>query len=233
MASYRTPRPLHRDFATLFSRHLLTHGLVPCRDSRAFILTLNGDQLIIYQGTKANPTFICALDNSGGYTQPQCPGSAGGWHQSSCDGAHYEKHYSALPPGLVAGVDALEWTFRTFWAYRGPTVGGPGALRGQIAQVSQWTSSDSVRQPFQAQFIVTDDLPPAPPLSPAPPAPPPSPSPRPSPPPLPPLTAGDCMVVGVITRSPDRYSVVLLAPLRRGETITVTDAGELPWLALG
>ena len=202
----------------------------PRGGSRIFLLQDRADQLLIYQGTKANPTFICALDNSGGHTQTQCPGSSGGWHQSSCSGDLYETYYSALPPGLTDGINALAWTHRWYWSYRGPAAGGPGALRLQIAQVSQWTSSDSVRQPFHGHFVVTDDLPPAPPLSPAPPAPPPSPSPPPLPPPLPPLSAGDCMVVGAIARNPDRFSIVLLAPLRESETITVTDAGERPLL---
>eukprot|EP00966_Prymnesium_polylepis_P187032 4335826-Prymnesium_polylepis.1 len=41
------------------------------------------------------------------------------------------------------------------------------------------------------------------------------------------------MVVGMVLANPDRFSIVLLAPLRASETITVTDAGEIPLLAFG
>jgi hypothetical protein len=43
------------------------------------------DQLIVYQAAQSSPSFICALDNSGGYTSYHCAGSAGGWHQAICD----------------------------------------------------------------------------------------------------------------------------------------------------
>ena len=110
--------------------------------SRIFLLQSNADQLLVYQGTKANPTFICALDNSGGYTHAWCTGSSGGWHRSSCTALIYQVYYSALPPGLTDGVDALAWTHRKFWAYRGPAAGGSGELRMKIAWASQWASSD-------------------------------------------------------------------------------------------
>ena len=41
------------------------------------------------------------------------------------------------------------------------------------------------------------------------------------------------MVVGVVARNPDVFSIVLLAPLRESETITATDAGKLLLLAHG
>eukprot|EP00966_Prymnesium_polylepis_P299789 6927680-Prymnesium_polylepis.2 len=38
------------------------------------------DLLLVYQGTSTNPTFLCALDNSGGYVSFSSSGSVGGWH---------------------------------------------------------------------------------------------------------------------------------------------------------
>eukprot|EP00966_Prymnesium_polylepis_P320530 7376913-Prymnesium_polylepis.1 len=71
----------------------------------------HADQLLVYQGTSTNPMFLCALDNAGGHTSWTCTGSVGGWHQDSCpaDRPWTHEYFSALPPGLTDGVDALAW----------------------------------------------------------------------------------------------------------------------------
>eukprot|EP00966_Prymnesium_polylepis_P320741 7377112-Prymnesium_polylepis.2 len=116
----------------------------------------HGDQVIVYQGRKSNPTFICALDNSGGYTNQHCPASTGGWHQANCDahtqGEQGRTYYSALPTGLSNGVDALAWTHTENWAYAGITTGSASKLRTAIAQRASWTSSDTTAQPFITSF---------------------------------------------------------------------------------
>eukprot|EP00966_Prymnesium_polylepis_P228357 5285232-Prymnesium_polylepis.1 len=65
------------------------------------------DQLLVYRGLQTSPTFLCALDNSagftGGYATAKCSGSTGGWGQAVCETAYYLMYYSALPPGLTEG----------------------------------------------------------------------------------------------------------------------------------
>eukprot|EP00966_Prymnesium_polylepis_P176738 4092591-Prymnesium_polylepis.1 len=91
----------------------------------AFQLNFEGDQLIVYQGTKINPTFLCALDYAGGHTTPNCPGSVGGWHQAACNSELSTQFYSALPAGLADGVDALAFPKYRFLSYAGITSGSP------------------------------------------------------------------------------------------------------------
>ena len=198
-------------------------------------LNAGSDQLIVYRGTMDNPTFLCALDTSGGYTPSRCPGSPGGWHQSFCDTSRtpdLNLRFSALPPGLTEGVNALSWQHRDNFAYAGTTVGTPSELRAAIAQRDSWTSSNTFTQVFIVDpFTVLDpspspSAPPSqhkppigPPRSPPPPLPPPSP---PAPPPLPPLTAGDCMVVAFNTYPTTGFAIVLLAPLGAGQQIVAT-----------
>eukprot|EP00966_Prymnesium_polylepis_P242722 5613186-Prymnesium_polylepis.1 len=80
-----------------------------------------GDQLIVFRGSKESPIFLCALDYTRGSQilgPPQCSSSPGGWSNDGCGTS-----LSALPPGLTRDVDALEWDFARFAAYRGPSVG--------------------------------------------------------------------------------------------------------------
>ena len=164
---------------------------------------MKADQLIVYTGTKEAPTFLCALDNAGGDTEHFCPGSAGGWHVTSCSVSFVagsptfaSGRFSALPPGLTAGVDALEFPMKAFWVYTGVTTGSPSVLRDAISQFANWLSSDHPHDdPSLPSFITSFSVrpepsppptPPAPPCSPpvSPPVSPPwSPSPPPSPPP--------------------------------------------------
>eukprot|EP00966_Prymnesium_polylepis_P234538 5425109-Prymnesium_polylepis.1 len=94
------------------------------------------DQLIVYRGTFESPTFLCALDNSGGFDG--CA-NGGSWRQTHCawpQGRH--EWYSALPPGLTSGVDALALPHKSYWAYTGATTGTPTELSAALAQISHW-----------------------------------------------------------------------------------------------
>eukprot|EP00966_Prymnesium_polylepis_P088607 2050492-Prymnesium_polylepis.3 len=192
---------------------------------------------------QSNPTFLCALDNSGGVSFDTCPSSYGGWHQPTCDD-YYAAAYSALPPGLTEGMDALAWTHWDNWAYAGTAAGTVSELMVAIADRVSWTSSNSDLQTFQTSFVVHSEpprlppppspaeppvgLPGNPPPPPMPPPPPPMPPPTPMPPPpppVPPLSAGDCMVIGFHSDSPDHFAILLLAPLGPGQTISATDDG--------
>ena len=98
------------------------------------------DQLIVYQGSRRNPQFICALDNSGGFSTSQCPGSRGGWHRPSCNQRSAMRYYSELPTGLTEDVDALSWPHARNWAYVGSMTGTANELRMAIANISNWES---------------------------------------------------------------------------------------------
>ena len=127
-------------------------------------LSSASDQLLVYQGTQASPTFVCALDNSGRYANPMCAGSVGGWHQASCSVSSVMQFYSALPAGLTAGVNALAWAHKDNWAYAGASTGSASVLRAAIAQQTHWTSSDSSAQPFISSHSVKLQFYPAAPL---------------------------------------------------------------------
>eukprot|EP00966_Prymnesium_polylepis_P330467 7386114-Prymnesium_polylepis.1 len=79
------------------------------------------------------------------------PGSGGGWHQSNCTAVDYSRYFSALPPGLTEGVDALTTEYLKNWAYKGTAVGSPGELRMAIGRLASWNSS----RPSEAQAFVT------------------------------------------------------------------------------
>eukprot|EP00966_Prymnesium_polylepis_P198281 4595059-Prymnesium_polylepis.1 len=131
--------------------------------------------------------------------------------------------YSALPPGLQNGIDALAFPQHRFLTYVGITSGSPSTLRAAIAQVGNWHLSDTTPTPLFTHFLVQPEAPLSPPSPPQPPPAPPSPPAPPAPPPLPPLSAGDCMIVGL--NDAKDFGIVLLAPLGIGQSISATDDG--------
>ena len=188
-------------------------------------LSTYGDQLLVYQGTEANPVFLCAFDWSG-YA----------WQTS--DWSYSGTYKSGLPRGLTSGVDALNpvsqgWisgysTEHDNWAYTGTDSEHISGLRTAIATSSNWQYSDSrssVASLVKTAFTV---LPPPPSPPPSPPPLPPAPPQPPNDPPLPPLMPGDCMVVAALSSTPDAFSIVLLSTLGRGQSIAATDMGWLP-----
>ena len=222
------------------------------------------DQLLVYQGTQpttsgydapngGDPTFLCALDLSAGYSTTQCsaPYPSTGWASAiSCD-EYYKEYYavwSGLPQGLTNGVDATTFApnwdsygVDSNWAYKpsgAPTSGTAAELRAAIANSANWnhdsydySSTTPAELTSPAVFSVTPAMPPAmppPPMPPAMPPPPPSPPSPPSPPPLPPLRAGDCMVVALNMDSNSastQFAILLLTALDTGVTLHATDDG--------
>ena len=89
----------------------------------------NKDQLLVYQGTQADPTFLCALDWSGN-----------AWKTSD---SFWGTDDSGLPKGLTSGENALltdDWVFSYYknWAYKGTDTGRISTLRTAIGQYSNW-----------------------------------------------------------------------------------------------
>lgn len=80
-------------------------------ETGAFSLSASGDQLLIYVGTEANPTFLFALTTQSG----------GAW---SADGDAVSSATSALPRGLADGATALALDHKDNWAYGGSTTSG-------------------------------------------------------------------------------------------------------------
>jgi hypothetical protein len=187
-------------------------------------LSLDGrDQLLVYQGSLRNPTFLCAFDWSG-------------YDWQTSDWSYSGTYYSGLPRGLTSGVDALNtktlgWSSSYYYynsVYRGNGSAHISGLRIAIATGSNWqysNSRSSVASLVKTSFTV---LPPPPSLPPLPPPLPPAPPQPPNDPPLPPLVPGDCMVVAALSGTPDAFSIVLLSTLGRGQSIAATDMGWLP-----
>eukprot|EP00966_Prymnesium_polylepis_P204526 4738112-Prymnesium_polylepis.1 len=155
--------------------------------SGALWLDGTADQLIVYQGAWESPRFLCALDNSGGYSAPRCRSNSaqGGWHLSYCERCDdfgfcsgqlpcVSKYYSDLPHGLTEGQEALAFAQHLSWAYVGTTAGSPGELRTAIAQTTNWIWSDlqGASLTFVTAFdVFPESAPPPPSLPPSPPPP--------------------------------------------------------------
>ncbi len=107
-----------------------------------FSFNTDGDQILAYQGSAANPTFLYAINFAGG-------GSAFAANAASAS-------TSALPPGLILGQTALALpTDNGFYA--GPLSGTRDQLLTAIGTAGSWTQSDTTRVgagPYDA-FTVT------------------------------------------------------------------------------
>jgi hypothetical protein len=91
-----------------------------------------GDQIIAYQGTEANPTFLYAIDFADG--------------DSAFAGDATSTVTSAIPAGLTLGVTAVAIPFDNA-AYTGPTSGSQLDLLEAIGDPTNWTGSDTGPQP--------------------------------------------------------------------------------------
>lgn len=89
-------------------------------------LSDNGDQLFVFQGTMANPNFLFAINFDGN-----------GWEPNATNANN-----SALPTGLVNGVNALALPEYDNYIYTGDSIGSSAFLRGQICDSSLWARSD-------------------------------------------------------------------------------------------
>ena len=110
----------------------------------------NARWLHVFSGSPANPTFLCAFDNTGGAVGSSgCLPDAGGsgWRRTECVSSTSPKqHFTALPPGLTAGADALSLDTNPagIWAYwpsdSAIVVGTKAQLRRAIAEPRHWSS---------------------------------------------------------------------------------------------
>jgi len=59
----------------------------------------SADQILVYTGSKASPTFIAALDNSMGYSSYACDeDTSKGFQAVTCSSAVHYTYFSELPP---------------------------------------------------------------------------------------------------------------------------------------
>lgn len=97
----------------------------------------NGDQIIIYQGTVASPTFIYGF-NSGISTL----GLTDGWHT----GGGVANNYSEIPSGLTNGANAVSFAGAGAldnYVYTGARLGTRAGLLASISNASNWSSNDA------------------------------------------------------------------------------------------
>ncbi len=102
---------------------------------------VGGDQLLVFQGAAATPTFITAMDNN----------STAGW-DADCT----TSNNSALPSGLTDGSTAFSVAHFDNYAYtgaRGQTT--PAAVRTDVFNSANWTYSDTVPYTFSTTAFST------------------------------------------------------------------------------
>jgi hypothetical protein len=103
--------------------------------------------LHIFSGSLTNPTFLCSFDGTKGAPgSSECPPDAGSsWRKTECVSSR-NNYFTALPPGLTAGVDAISLEPKPGWTYNA-AVGASGAaivvgtkaqLRRAIADSNNW-----------------------------------------------------------------------------------------------
>lgn len=94
----------------------------------SFGLSVDGDQILVYQGTLASPVFIFAINNDGN----------GVW-QSSATSAQT----SALLPGLTNTVNAVAIQEVNNVLYSGSLVGNKATILSNICDKSNWNSGNT------------------------------------------------------------------------------------------
>lgn len=110
-------------------------------DSGSFALSASGDQIIAYQGTLTNPTFIYALNSEGSAV----------WQTDATS-----SNTSALPTGLVNGETAVALEEVDNAVYGGPTAGTQTELLAAISDPSNWSGDNNTRQTLPTTaFTVT------------------------------------------------------------------------------
>lgn len=108
-----------------------------------YSFTTAGDQILIYQGTDASPTFIYGLTTS--LTGAHHPAD-GEWQNTTDPSATV----SQLPPGLTNGSTALALTVGLHldnYAYTGPvTTADKATWLTRLSNTSNWTGDNAVKQ---------------------------------------------------------------------------------------
>lgn len=104
---------------------------------------LAGDQILIYQGTDASPTFIYGLTTSNSASNHPADGE---WQNTSATNSGL----SQLPPGLTNGASALALTqglHRDNYAYNGPiTTADKATWLTRLSNTSNWVGDDAAKQ---------------------------------------------------------------------------------------
>jgi hypothetical protein len=207
-------------------------------------LQTDGDELIVYRGSRANPDFLCGFCNRPLF--------------ADCN-FNLIPGYSSMPAGIFNYLENPGGSSRADqWIYDTRPLGTPGipvstgtpppglgapfagsaaTLLAAINNRTNWFQSNTVWIAIQdvvpAGGYLIGNLPPSrpppSPIAPQPKSPPPQPSP-PKPPPLPPaapppppLGPGDCLFTALKTDDPDDFGLVLFKTLGYTETLYVTD----------
>ncbi|NEQ40084.1 MAG: ExeM/NucH family extracellular endonuclease [Okeania sp. SIO3I5] len=110
----------------------ITAGTIINPTVSSILFSASGDQIIAYQGTDTNPTFIYALNSEG---------NPGIWQSDSTS-----SNTSALPTGLVNGETAVALNEIDNAIYTGITSGTQAELLAAIGDNSNWSGSNSTRQ---------------------------------------------------------------------------------------
>lgn len=101
----------------------------------------SGDQIIAYQGSESNPTYLFALNSEGN-----------GWQSDATS-----SNTSALPSGLVEGQTAIALNEIDNAKYTGTTTGTKAELLAAITDTNNWSGSNTNRQNLNfSNFTVTD-----------------------------------------------------------------------------
>lgn len=120
------------DLANPFSANIGT-----ITDDNTFLLSATGDQILVYQGSVAAPSFINAINMD-----------SSGWSNA------IDPQSSALPPGLTDGTNAInfgEIDNGSFICPSDPLYGYPTTLLAAIVDISKW---ELVNGPFVITTIL-------------------------------------------------------------------------------
>ncbi len=116
-------------------------SVITVTDLGNIAFSASGDQIIVYQGSESNPTYLFALNSQNSSWQSNATNS----------------NTSALPPGLVDGETAIALNEIDNAVYNGTTTGTKSELLTAITDTSNWTGSNSTRQNLNFNnFTVTD-----------------------------------------------------------------------------
>eukprot|EP00928_Gymnodinium_smaydae_P090848 TRINITY_DN74560_c0_g1_i1.p1 TRINITY_DN74560_c0_g1~~TRINITY_DN74560_c0_g1_i1.p1 ORF type:complete len:738 (+),score=56.06 TRINITY_DN74560_c0_g1_i1:3-2216(+) len=118
---------------------VLTQANFSTVEEGSFSLSSSGDQLIVFIGSISSPEYICALNNEGSAV----------WQSAASSAAT-----SALPQGLVNGVDAVALDEADNVAYAGPLNGTAISLRTSINNGSNWVRDNTAHPAFPLRFNV-------------------------------------------------------------------------------
>ncbi|MDX5320931.1 MAG: hypothetical protein LPK45_07475, partial [Bacteroidota bacterium] len=94
-------------------------------------LSTGGDQILVFQGSTANPTFLFAIQFNGTDWEADATSS----------------NTSALPPGLTSGTNAVAIPEKDNMIYQSDSIGTSAQLLAKICDPNNWTSND-VRTDF-------------------------------------------------------------------------------------